>query len=231
MRQQFAAEEPNEQGSDPAVFFPSRFPKIIELATRGDPEETLVCGVVQVSGTASQLQILFRLAQRGGDFGEMFVERSRVDAQLAQFGFKALKLLFNGIEIGQFRVRWFRQGFQTQLRLFQEAGFLLEQLPLLLLQLRLLNAAVHQALQRSFDQMIEAPPHQLPAGVLFVVGEADQPVVAKVDDGLGYVPPEDVPAPSRFRACSFRLEPRRTRRTALWVGGQAPVSGSSASRR
>jgi hypothetical protein len=94
LRQQFAAGEPDEQRGDAAVFPHHDF---LEGHRVGDPGRIgghLGVGVVQGERNRFQSQIFFRLAQRGGDFGEMLVERGRIGAQLAQFGFEVLKLLF-----------------------------------------------------------------------------------------------------------------------------------------
>jgi len=81
------------------------------------------------------VQILFRPAQGSGDLGEMLIERGGIRAQLVQFGFKVLKLPFEGVQVHRFCRGRSRQGFQTNLALFQQIGLLLEQLALLLFQL------------------------------------------------------------------------------------------------
>ena len=137
----------------------------------------------------------------------MLVERGRIGAQLAQFGFEVLQAPFEGAQIDRFRRDWFRQGFKTDLGFLQQTGFLLEQLALPLFQLGFLDAAGGQALQGDFDQIIGRALHEFPASVLLVVGQENQPVIAEVDDGLRHVPPEDFPSISIPKHVPF--DPRR----------------------
>ena len=148
--------------------------------------------MVQGERDRFQLQVFFWFAQSSGDFGEMLVERSGIGAQLIQFGFEGLKLLFEGIQVHRFRGRGSRQRFQTRLALFQQAGLLLEQLALLLFQLGFFDPVGEQALQGGCDQIIGRAPHQFVAGGLLIVIQEHQPVVAEVDGDLRHVPPEDL---------------------------------------